>query len=71
MENRRLVNRILYLARKGVHRREIMNDLDAHASRKSIAFAISTARKRGMRSLAYMRDDILGTYYQFDGEETQ
>lgn len=60
----KLVEEVLEMARKGVHRQELLNSCDG--TKKEISQAIVRARIRGLYSIADMNDLKKGTYYQYD-----
>jgi hypothetical protein len=61
-----LSQRILDMAQTGVYRESIFEALQPLATKKSIRLAIARAKKFGLHSVASLRDDTLGTYYQVD-----
>ncbi len=63
----KLVEEILKMAGKGVWRQEIFSGFDRAYG--VIDAAIKIAKERGMYSIADMRDERKGTYYQFDEVE--
>lgn len=64
-----LSQRILAMAKTGVYRESIFEALQPLATKKSIRLAIAHAKKFGLYSVASLRDDTLGTYYQLDEEK--
>lgn len=60
----KLVEEVLEMARKGVHRQELLDSCDG--TKKEISQAIARARTCGLYSLKEMNDLDLGTYYQYD-----
>lgn len=66
-----LVNAILEKAKDGVYRNDILHSLFYDTFTKDeIKLGILIAKQRGMYSIADMRTNNGGTYYQFDGEIT-
>ncbi|MEO1522220.1 MAG: hypothetical protein AAFU78_15775 [Cyanobacteria bacterium J06633_2] len=61
-----LSQRILDMAQTGVYRESIFEALQPLATKKSIRLAIARAKKFGLHSVASLRDETLGTYYQLD-----
>lgn len=61
-----LTQQILEMAKTGVYRESVFEALQPMASKKQIASAISHAKRFGLHSVASLRDEQLGTYYQLD-----
>jgi len=61
-----LSERILEMAKTGVYRQSIFEALSPLATKKNIRLAIAHAKSFGLHSVADLRDDGLGTYYQVD-----
>ncbi|NER00678.1 MAG: hypothetical protein F6K30_28960 [Cyanothece sp. SIO2G6] len=61
-----LSQRILMMAKTGVYRESIFAALHPLATKKNIRLAIAQAKQFGLHSVAALRDDELGTYYQVD-----
>jgi len=61
-----LSQRILDMAKTGVYRESVFEALQPIATKKSIRLAIAHAKKFGLHSVADLRDEVLGTYYQLD-----
>ncbi|MEB3213391.1 MAG: hypothetical protein VKL39_18730 [Leptolyngbyaceae bacterium] len=61
-----LSQRILDMAQTGVYRESIFEALQPLATKKSIRLAIARSKKFGLHSVASLRDETLGTYYQVD-----
>ena len=59
-----LSRQVLEMATTGVYRESIFEALQPLATKKSIRLAIAHAKQFGMYSVAELRDDVLGTYYQ-------
>ncbi|MEM9452131.1 MAG: hypothetical protein AAGA75_26880 [Cyanobacteria bacterium P01_E01_bin.6] len=64
-----LSQRILDMSKTGVYRESIFEALQPLATKKSIRIAIARAKKFGLHSVASLRDETLGTYYQLDTEK--
>jgi hypothetical protein len=64
-----LSQRILDMAKTGVYRESIFEALQPMATKKAIRLAIAHAKKFGLHSVASLRDETLGTYYQLDAEK--
>lgn len=60
----KLVEEVLEMARKGVHRQELLDSCDG--TKAQISQAIAKARMCGLYSIADMNDFRKGTYYQYD-----
>ena len=54
------------MATTGVYRESIFEALQPLSTKKNIRLAIAHAKQLGMYSVADLRDDALGTYYQID-----
>ncbi len=63
-----LSQRILDMATTGVYRESIFEALQPMATKKAVRLAIAHAKKFGLYSVASLRDEALGTYYQLDAE---
>lgn len=61
-----LSQRVLTMGKTGVYRESIFEALSPLATKKSIRLAIAQAKQFGLYSVATLRDDDLGTYYQVD-----
>ena len=61
-----LSGQVLEMATTGVYRESIFEALQPLATKKNIRLAIAHAKQLGMYSVAELRDDGLGTYYQID-----
>ncbi|PSN18786.1 hypothetical protein C7271_10715 [filamentous cyanobacterium CCP5] len=59
-----LTQRILEMAQTGVYRESILTTFAPHASKRRIRSAIAQAKQFGLYSIASLRDQELGTYYQ-------
>ncbi|MEB3357849.1 MAG: hypothetical protein VKK04_14055 [Synechococcales bacterium] len=66
-----LSQRILDMAKTGVYRESVFEAFAPIATKKQIRLAIAHAKKFGLYSVASLRDDQLGTYYQLDGATYQ
>ncbi|NJL35368.1 MAG: hypothetical protein HC840_15100 [Leptolyngbyaceae cyanobacterium RM2_2_4] len=61
-----LSQRILDMAKTGVYRESVFEALYPVATKKQIREAIAHAKKFGLHSVASLRDEELGTYYEVD-----
>jgi hypothetical protein len=61
-----LSHQILEMATIGVYRESVFEALRPMATKKQIGAAIAHAKRFGLHSVASLRDDELGTYYQVD-----
>lgn len=61
-----LSQQILTMAKAGVYRESVFEALRPMGTRKQISAAIAHAKRFGLHSVASLRDDELGTYYQVD-----
>ena len=61
-----LSQQILEMATIGVYRESVFEALRPMATKKQIGAAIAHAKRFGLHSVASLRDDELGTYYQVD-----
>jgi hypothetical protein len=61
-----LSQQILTMATSGVYRESVFEALRPMATKKQISAAIAHAKRFGLHSVASLRDDELGTYYQVD-----
>ena len=61
-----LSRQVLEMATTGVYRESIFEALHPLSTKKNIRLAIAQAKQLGMYSVADLRDDALGTYYQID-----
>ena len=61
-----LSQQILTMAKSGVYRESVFEALRPMATKKQISVAIAHAKRFGLHSVASLRDDELGTYYQVD-----
>ena len=61
-----LSQQILTMAKSGVYRESVFEALHPMATKKQISAAIAHAKRFGLHSVASLRDDELGTYYQVD-----
>jgi hypothetical protein len=61
-----LSQQILTMAKSGVYRESVFEALRPMATKKQIGAAIAHAKRFGLHSVASLRDDELGTYYQVD-----
>ncbi|MBD2056343.1 hypothetical protein H6F88_09975 [Oculatella sp. FACHB-28] len=61
-----LSQRILDMAKTGVYRESVFEALKPVATKKQIREAIAHAKKFGLHSVASLRDEELGTYYEVD-----
>ncbi|NJN57968.1 MAG: hypothetical protein HC879_10950 [Leptolyngbyaceae cyanobacterium SL_5_9] len=61
-----LSQRILDMAKTGVYRESVFEALHPVATKKQIREAIAHAKKFGLHSVASLRDEELGTYYEVD-----
>jgi hypothetical protein len=61
-----LSQKILEMGKTGVYRESIFEALHPYATKKQIRAAIAHAKQCGLHSVANLRDDTLGTYYQLD-----
>lgn len=61
-----LTQRILEMAKTGVYRESIFATFQSLATKDQIRQAIRQAKQFGLYSVATLRDDQLGTYYQLD-----
>jgi len=61
-----LSQQILTMATSGVYRESVFEALRPMATKKQISAAIAHARRFGLHSVANLRDNELGTYYQVD-----
>ena len=64
-----LSQRILDMAKTGVYRESVFEALHPLATKKTIRLAIARSKKFGLHSVASLRDETLGTYYQLDIEK--
>lgn len=64
-----LSQRILDMAQTGIYRESIFDALHPIATKKNIRLAIARAKTFGLHSVASLRDETLGTYYQLDVEK--
>lgn len=61
-----LSQQILTMAKSGVYRESVFEALRPMATKKQISAAIAHSKRFGLHSVASLRDDELGTYYQVD-----
>jgi len=61
-----LSQRILEMGQTGVYRHSIFEAFRPVATQRQIRAAIAQAKQFGLHSVAALRDDTLGTYYQVD-----
>ncbi len=61
-----LSQQILTMATLGVYRESVFEALRPMATKKQISAAIAHAKRFGLHSVASLRDDELGTYYEVD-----
>lgn len=61
-----LSERILEMAKTGVYRESVFEALRPVATKQQIRAAIAHAKQFGLHSVAHLRDEELGTYYQLD-----
>lgn len=61
-----LTQRILEMAKTGVYRESLFATFQTLATKQQIRQAIRHAKQFGLHSVAQMRDEELGTYYQLD-----
>jgi len=61
-----LTRRILEMAQTGVYRESLFDTFRPLATRRQIRTAIALAKQYGLYTVASLRDDTLGTYYQAD-----
>lgn len=61
-----LSHHILEMGKTGVYRESIFEALRPLATKKQISEAIAQAKQRGLRTVAHLRDEQLGTYYELD-----
>lgn len=61
-----LSQQIISMAKSGVYRESVFEALRPMATKKQISAAIAHAKRFGLHSVASLRDDELGTYYQVD-----
>jgi len=61
-----LSQRILDMAKTGVYRESVFEALQSLATKKQIGVAIAQAKQLGLHSVASLRDEELGTYYEVD-----
>ena len=66
-----LSRQVLEMATTGVYRESIFEALQPLSTKKNIRLAIAQAKQLGMYSVADLRDDSLGTYYQIDVTQYQ
>ena len=59
-----LTDRVLSMAKTGVYRQSVFEALGPIATRRQIRDAIAQAKQFGLYTVAALRDDELGTYYQ-------
>jgi len=61
-----LTERVLAMAKTGVYRQSVFEALGPVATRRQIRDAIAQAKQFGLYTVASLRDDDLGTYYQVE-----
>lgn len=61
-----LSQKILEMGKTGVYRESIFEALHSLSTKKNIRLAIAHAKNFGLHSVADLRDEALGTYYQVD-----
>ena len=61
-----LSRQVLEMAKTGVYRESIFVALQPLSTKKNIRLAIAHAKQFGLHSVAELRDEALGTYYQVD-----
>jgi hypothetical protein len=61
-----LTERILAMAKTGVYRQSVFEALGPVATRRQIRDAIAQAKQFGLYTVASLRDEDLGTYYQVE-----
>lgn len=61
-----LTQRILEMAETGIYRESLFETFRPLATRRQIRTAIALAKQYGLYTVASLRDDNLGTYYQAD-----
>ncbi|MBM0741967.1 hypothetical protein JOY44_10070 [Phormidium sp. CLA17] len=66
-----LSERILEMAKTGVYRTSIFEAFQPVATKRHISLAIRHAKRFGLHSVAKLRDEDLGTYYQLDAVKYQ
>ncbi|ASC70651.1 hypothetical protein XM38_015910 [Halomicronema hongdechloris C2206] len=64
-----LSQRILEMGQTGVYRHSIFEAFRPVATQRQIRAAIAQAKQFGLHSVAALRDDTLGTYYQVDATQ--
>ncbi len=61
-----LTERVLAMAKTGVYRQSVFEALGPVATRRQIRDAIAQAKQFGLYTVASLRDNDLGTYYQVE-----
>ncbi len=61
-----LTEQVLEMAKTGVYRESVFEALRPVATKRQIREAIARAKQFGLHSVASLRDETLGTYYQLD-----
>ncbi len=61
-----LTERVLAMAKTGVYRQSVFEALGPMATRRQIREAIAQAKQFGLYTVASLRDEDLGTYYQVE-----
>lgn len=61
-----LTEQILEMAKTGVYRESVFEALRPVATKRQIREAIAQSKQFGVHSVASLRDEALGTYYQLD-----
>ena len=61
-----LTERVLAMAKTGVYRQSVYEALGTMATRRQIRDAIAQAKQFGLYTVASLRDEDLGTYYQVE-----
>ncbi len=63
-----LTQRILEMSETGIYRESIFEVFHSLATKKDVRRAIAYAKTLGLYSVASLRDETLGTYYELDPE---
>ncbi|MGF1538631.1 MAG: hypothetical protein ACFB4J_19390 [Elainellaceae cyanobacterium] len=66
-----LTQRILEMSETGIYRESIFEVFHSLTTKKDVRRAIAYAKTLGLYSVASLRDDTLGTFYQLDPEVYQ
>ncbi|WP_035985618.1 hypothetical protein [Leptolyngbya sp. KIOST-1] len=61
-----LTDRVLTMAKTGVYRQSVFEALGPVATQRQIRAAIAQAKQFGLYTVAALRDEDLGTYYQVE-----